>query len=161
MLLDTQKGIYTILIIYLALALLFFFIYIVSRQYEKWGIPTEFDGDLRIVKEPRFKDFTILACPNCKTRTISWIHAVKVPQTCGVCEKKYKGMISIRLNRFFLSVSFLSLALGLYLLTVPGISKSICSLIMFSGLVAHMIYRVIPKGPEEVKEDIFVINKHK
>ncbi|MFG1499163.1 hypothetical protein ABMA70_03065 [Halobacteriovorax sp. XZX-3] len=153
LLLDTKKGIYTILIIYLALALLFIFIYIVSRQYEKWVIPTEFDGDLRLVKEPRFKDFSILACPNCKTRTISWIHAIKEPQTCGVCEKKYKGMVPVRLDRALLIVAFLLLGLGIYLFTVPCLSKVISALIMCSGFVAHMIYRIIPKGLDEVKDD--------
>lgn len=141
---------YEYLIIYSILIGLFFLIYKLRDIFEKLGIPIDLDGDLKMKEEPRYKDYSILACPNCRKRTISWMHVIKEAQTCGACGKRYKGVIPVKTDRAFLALSIITFCVGGYLLTCPCISKVLSILVALSGFVIYIIYRLRPKELVEV-----------
>lgn len=145
--------------LYLALLpvnLMFLAFYFLPGFFKKFNIENRLDGDL-VLKETFKKDFNIINCPYCRKRTISWMHALKEPQTCGECSKKSKAIISKKVNLALGVLTFVTFFFGLIFLSKGLVSKPIGLLIMLSGFLIQSFYRLKPKSLIQVSNMILSI----
>ncbi|AYF44170.1 hypothetical protein BALOs_1163 [Halobacteriovorax sp. BALOs_7] len=126
--------------------------FINERAKEKsMDIEMTLDGDLKMT-EPALKDFNIRPCPSCGKRTISWMHAIKKPQTCGNCTRRFVGVIPESKNRFCFCLAMISILVGVFLLSIQSVSSKISFLVAIVGLLIFFLYRLWPKKLVEVKD---------
>lgn len=129
--------------------LLFYFLYNLGDWLKKNNIETRLDGNLNLKKNDK-KNSSVVKCPGCNNKTISFRHAIIETQTCGECGKSFKAERSrvIEIALSFLTVG--TFFLGLYLSAKCSFNRYINLTVMLSGFIMFSFYQLKPKKLFEV-----------
>ena len=106
--------------------------------------------DLNLNLSSKKKGYTIMPCPHCHKKTISWTHSIKLAQTCGECGKKFKGIISRKIYVGLHVFMFFMLFLATYFGYFRGADKVTVTIIYLIGLMPITYYISKPKKLEEI-----------
>jgi len=125
-------------------------VYYVSSYFKKFGIENNKPIDLRLDLASKKKGHTIMNCPHCLKKTISWTHSIKMAQTCGECGRKFKGIISRKIYIGLHVFMFFMLFLATYFGYFKGAGKVTVTILYLIGLLPITYYISKPKKLEEV-----------
>lgn len=136
-------------IVLIFLNIFLFGVFNLEKFLKKLNIENRLDGNLNLKNDEAIK-YKYMSCPNCSSKTISYLHALKEPQSCGECGKTYK----VDRKQFYeMIVSLMAIVffmVGFYLKKSCISSVLISNLIIFSGFGILVIYHLIPKKLVEV-----------
>lgn len=130
--------------------LLFYVLYKLGDWFKKFNIETRLDGNLNL-KKSDLKSSSIVNCPRCDNKTISYRHAIREAQTCGECGKSFKAKISKTIEALLALLMVITFFSGFYLRTKCGFNGFINLTVMLSGFIIYFFYHLKPKKLLEVE----------